>query len=116
MEREKEVGRLVRVLRQIALAERFSVLHNRKENLAEFNARQYNRILARLIELEPSIKDLFIELADDTPSRVIRLAACELAEYFAEDFESRHRGSPFRRCRKSRFFVGFGPLFDWRCR
>jgi hypothetical protein len=116
MEREKEIGRLVRVLRQIALAEKFSGLINPTEDLAQFNARQYNRIFARLIELEPSIKELFIELADNTPSRLTRLAARELGEYFAEDFEPQRRHSPFRRCRKSRFFTGFGPLFDWRCR
>lgn len=116
MEKEKEISRLVRVLRQIAFAEKFSGLFNKQEDLSEFNVQQYNRVLARLKEIEPSIENLFVELNEDTPSRIIRIAARKLAEYFEEDVQPKKHHRRFGRCGKRRIFVGFSPMFDWRCR
>ena len=117
MEKEKEISRLVRVLRQIAFAEKFSGLINKQEEFSEFNLQQYNRVLARLKEIEPSIENLFVELNEGTPSRVIRMAARELGEYFEEDVEpKKHRHRHFGHCRKRRIFAGFAPMFDWRYR
>jgi hypothetical protein len=116
MEKEKEISRLVRVIRQIAFAEKFSGFINQPEDFSEFNVQQFNRVLARLKEIEPSIENLFVELNEGTPSRVIRIAARELAEYFEEDFQPEKDRHGFGHCRKRRFFVGFPPIFDWRCR
>ncbi len=114
MEKEKEISRLVRVLRQIAFAEKFSVIISKKEDLSEFNQQQYNRILARLKELEPSIENLFVELHEGVSSKIIRMAARELAEYFDEDVKPQ-KHHHFGRWRKGRVFVGFAPGFDKHC-
>ncbi|MEZ5426811.1 MAG: hypothetical protein R2747_11130 [Pyrinomonadaceae bacterium] len=117
MEKEKEIGRLVRVLRQIAFVERFSAVSSKQEELSEFNSGQYNRILARLKEIEPSVANLFIELEEGANPRVIRLAAREVAEYFEEDIEPRRRKRHFGRCGSRGIVVEFKPpVFGGRCR
>lgn len=114
---EKEIGRLVRILRQIAFVERFSAVSGKREELSEFNRQQYNRILARLREIEPAIGNLFIELEEGASPAVIRLAARELAGYFGEDLPPRKRGRRRRRrCRVGGFVVGFPPVSGGRCR
>ena len=112
MEKEKEISGLVRVLRQIAFAEKFSGFINKNEDLSEFNLQQFNRILARLKELEPSIENLFVELNEGVSSKIIRMAAREVAEYFEEEPEPRRHHRHFGRCRKRRIFVGFAPMVD----
>jgi hypothetical protein len=46
---------------------------------------QYNRVLARLGEIEPSVKPLFAPLNETASSEVIRIAARELLAYFEAD-------------------------------
>jgi hypothetical protein len=116
MEKEKEISRLVGVLHQIAFVERFSIVSSKQEELSQFNSQQYNRILARLKEIEPSVENLFVELVEGTKPWVIRLAARELAEYFEEDIQPRKRKRHFSRCRTRRIVVDFSPIFGGRCR
>jgi hypothetical protein len=114
MEKEKEIKRLVRLLRQIACVERFSGLSSKQEELSDFNIQQYNRILKRLKEIEPAIENLFVELGEGTNRRVIRQAARELAGYFAEDFQSRKHKHHDGCCGKRRIIIGFPPFFSDR--
>ena len=64
MEREQEIAKLVNVLHRIGRAAAFSSWVKREEDAVKFCAAQYNRVLARLKELEPAIVTLFGELAE----------------------------------------------------
>jgi hypothetical protein len=119
-ERKREIAKLVRVLHQIAFAEKFSAWSERREDLSRFSAQQYNRVFARLKEIEPSIAGLFVEVQEDANPRVIRMAAHELAGYFEEELapeEKQHRGYGRKGCgSRKRVVVGFAPMFGGHCR
>lgn len=116
-EREREIAKLVRVLHQIAFAEKFSAWSDKQEDLSRFSVEQYNRVFARLKEIEPSIAGLFVEVKEGASPRVIRMAARELAGYFEEDFtaeEKQHRRHK-KGCGTKRVVIGFSPMFGGRC-
>ena len=82
---EKETTKLLNVLRRIARAAGYAEWNRSNTDAARFCVSQYNKILARLTELEPAVKPLFTQLADDTSPRVTRIAARELLAYFEAD-------------------------------
>jgi len=117
VEREREISKLVRVLNQIVHAEKFSSYSEKSGDISKFSATQYNRVFARLKELEPSIESLFVEVAEDANARVVRMAARELAGYFEDELSGEERKHEHRRrdhCGTKRVFVGFAPLFGGR--
>ena len=83
MERDKEITKLVNVLRRIARAASHAAW-TRDPNAARFCVTQYNKILNRLSELEPAI-NLFSPLAETASAEVTRIAAHELAAYFEDE-------------------------------
>jgi hypothetical protein len=85
---EQEQVKLLNVLRRIARAARYASWANSDQQAARFCVDQYNKVLARLSELEPSVKNLFTSLAEGASPEVTRMAARELLAYFeAEDPE-----------------------------
>jgi hypothetical protein len=92
VEREQEIAKLVNVLHRIARAASFSSWIKREEDAVKFCAAQYNRVLARLKELEPAILSLFAELAEDASPHVVRMAAHDLAAYFEDEIPARREG------------------------
>ena len=92
MEREKEIARLVNVLNKISRAASFSSWIKREDEAVRFCAAQYNRVLARLKELEPAIASLFGELALDASPHIIRMAASDVAAYFEDEIPGRGEG------------------------
>lgn len=91
MEREQEIAKLVNVLHKIARAAAFSSWVKREADAIRFVAAQYNRVLARLKELEPTISTLFGELGEDVSPQVTRMAAQDLAAYFEDEIPERGR-------------------------
>jgi hypothetical protein len=94
VEKEKEIAKLVNVLHRIARAASFSSWIKREEEAVKFCAAQYNRVLARLRELEPAVVSLFDELAVDASPHVVRMASHDLAAYFEDEIPQggeRHR-------------------------
>jgi hypothetical protein len=89
VEREQEIARLVNVLHRIARASAFSSWVKREADAVKFCAAQYNRVLARLKELEPAMATLFGELAEDASPQVTRMAAHDLAAYFEDEIPAR---------------------------
>ena len=85
---EQEVGKLLNVLRRIARAARYAEWTRSGPDATQFCAAQYNRVLARLGELEPAIKPLFTPLSESASAEVIRMAARELHAYFEVDDET----------------------------
>lgn len=81
MERERELAKLINVLLRIARAARHAAW-SRDTEAARFCALQYNKVLARVAELEPAVARLFVALPETSSADVTRIAAQELAAYF----------------------------------
>jgi hypothetical protein len=89
---EKETVKLLNVLRRIARAAGYAAWTKAGPDATQFCVAQYNRVLARLSELEPSVKPLFTPLNDSASAEVIRIAARELLAYFEADEPEHIRG------------------------
>jgi hypothetical protein len=100
---EQETGKLLNVLRRISRAAGYLAWSKAGPEATQFCVAQYNRVLARLGELEPSVKPLFTPLSETASPEVIRIAARELLAYFEADEPEFMRG--FARS----FYYGCGP-------
>jgi hypothetical protein len=84
METDRETAKLINVLRRIARAATHAAW-TRNAEAARFCVLQYNKILARLHELEPAVAALFTPLPETASPDVTRIAAHELAAYFDDE-------------------------------
>lgn len=107
---EQEVVKLLAVLRRIARAARYAEWTRSGPDATQFCAAQYNRVLARLGELEPAIKPLFTPLSESASAEVIRMAARELHAYFEADDETLFEPVP-----PIPPLPPFPPQFQFRC-
>ena len=83
---------LLNVLRRIARAAGYAAWTKAGPDATQFCVAQYNRVLARLSELEPSVTPLFTPLSESASAEVIRIAARELLAYFEVDEPEFMRG------------------------
>jgi hypothetical protein len=84
MERDREAGKLTSVLRRVARSATHAAW-TRNPEASRFCVLQYNKILARLSEIEPAAAALFTALPETASPDVTRIAAHELAAYFDDD-------------------------------
>ena len=84
MERDREIAKLINVLRRIARAASHAAW-SRDPDAARFCALQYNKVLARVSELEPAAGPLFTALPESASADVTRIAAHELVAYFEDE-------------------------------
>jgi len=113
---EQETVKLLNVLRRIARAAGYASWSKPGPDATQFCVTQYNRVLARLSELEPSVKPLFAPLSESASPEVIRMAARDVLAYFEVDEPDliRHFGRAFEiRC-KPRVRIRRMPMFS-RC-
>ncbi len=82
---EKETTKLINVLRRIARAAGYLLWVKSDPEAARFCVNQFNRVLARLNELEPGTSTLFTALADDASPNIVRMAARDVIAYFADE-------------------------------
>jgi hypothetical protein len=82
---ETETVKLVNVLRRIARGAGYAAWAKAEPQAVRFCVTQYNKVLARLVELEPNIKTLFTPLPEDAAADIVRIAARELAAYFEDE-------------------------------
>ncbi len=82
---EQETVKLLNVLRRIARAAGYAAWTKAAPDATQFCVAQYNRVLARLSELEPAINSLFTPLSESASPEVTRIAAKELLAYFEAD-------------------------------
>ena len=87
---ENDKVKLLNVLRRIARAAGYAAWVKREPEAARFCVAQYNKVLARLAELEPNLSALFTPLADETSPEVVRMAARELGAYFEDETAETH--------------------------
>ncbi len=95
---EKETVKLVNVLRRIARAAGYAAWVKSDPEAARFCSRQYNKVLARLTELEPALQPLFTSLDEGASAEVTRIAARELAGYFEDEVSEGYEWRIGRRC------------------
>ncbi len=110
MEREEELKKLINVLHRIGrMAVRVQWM-GAGEGEARFAVAQYNKVLARLAELDPSIKGVFEPLAEDSSLTVVAMACRQVVSYY-EDEVRPERGWGWG------FGAGFeaGPFFRAYC-
>lgn len=115
MEKEKEIAKLVNVLHRIARGAAFSSWVRRETDAVKFCAAQYNRVLARLRELEPAIISLFGELSEDASPHITRMAAHDLAAYFEDEIPGRReRYARARHCHPHVTAFAWSPMWGRR--
>lgn len=85
MEREKELIKLINVLRRTARAAVQSQWVESNGDAARFCVEQYNRVLARLKELDPGVSTLFEPLPASSSLTVVAVACRQLAAYYEDE-------------------------------
>jgi hypothetical protein len=85
MEREKELVKLINVLRRTSRMALQSEWTGGKEDAAAFCTEQYNRVLARLKELDPGVGVVFEPLAASSSLTVVAMASRQLAAYYEDE-------------------------------
>jgi len=86
MEREKELVKLINVLRRTSRMALQSEWTGGKEDAAAFCVDQYNRVLARLKELDPGVGVVFEPLPAGCSLTVVAMASRQLASYYEDEF------------------------------
>jgi hypothetical protein len=86
MDREKEIARLVRVLQQTArMAFQSEWTGSGSNDAAALCVDRYNRILVRLMALEPGLANVFEMLPTDSSLTAAAIACRQLASYFEDE-------------------------------
>src|SRR5262245_4555848 len=102
MERQKELAKLINVLRRTSrMALQSEWTGGSKEDAAAFCTDQYNRVLTRLKEIDPGIGAIFEPLPAGSSLTVVAMASRQLAAYYEDELGS-SRG----------FGRGYGFAFD----
>jgi hypothetical protein len=85
MERQKELIKLINVLRRTARMAMQSEWTGGKEDAAAFCTEQYNRVLARLKEIDATVGSVFDPLPPNSSLTVVAMASRQLAAYFEDE-------------------------------
>jgi hypothetical protein len=85
MEREKELVKLINVLRRTSRMALQSEWTGGKEDAAAFCTDQYNRVLARLKEMDPGVSVVFEPLPAGSSLTVVAMASRQLAAYYEDE-------------------------------
>jgi len=85
MEREKELLKLINVLRRTSRMALQSEWTGGKEDAAAYCTDQYNRVLARLKELDPGVSTVFEPLPPGSSLTVVAMASRQLASYYEDE-------------------------------
>ena len=92
MEREKELPKLINVLRRTSRMAMQSEWTGSAQDTAAFCAEQYNRVLARLKEIDDSVGKLFEPLPAASSLTVVAMACRQLAAYFEDEVGAQKAG------------------------
>ena len=85
MEREKELLKLINVVRRTSRMALQSEWTGGKEDAAAFCTEQYNRVLARLTEMDPGVAVIFEPLPAGSSLTVVAMASRQLAAYYEDE-------------------------------
>lgn len=85
MERDKELLKLINVLRRTSRMALQSEWTGGKEDAAAYCTDQYNRVLARLKELDAGVSTVFEPLPAGSSLTVVAMASRQLAAYYEDE-------------------------------
>lgn len=85
MEREREIAKLVNVLRRTARMAMQSEWTGGAQDTAAFCIGQYNRVLERLKEIDPDLAPIFQPLAENSSLGVAAMACRQLSAYYEDE-------------------------------
>ena len=85
MEREKELLKLINVLRRTSRMALQSEWTGGKEDAATYCTDQYNRVLTRLKEIDPNVSVVFEPLPSGSSLTVVAMASRQLAAYYEDE-------------------------------
>ena len=85
MEREKELAKLINVLRRTSRMALQSEWTGGSQDAAAYCTDQYNRVLARLKEIDPSVSTVFDPLPAGSSLTVVAMASRQLAAYYEDE-------------------------------
>lgn len=85
MERNKELLKLINVLRRTSRMALQSEWTGGKEDAAAFCTDQYNRVLARLKEIDPGVGVVFEPLPTGSSLTVVAMASRQLGAYYEDE-------------------------------
>lgn len=85
MERQKELTKLINVLRRTSRMALQSEWTGGKEDAAAYCTDQYNRVLARLKEIDPGVGTIFEPLPAGSSLTVVAMASRQLAAYYEDE-------------------------------
>ena len=85
MERQQEVAKLINVLRRTSRMALQSEWTGGKEDAAKFCTEQYNRVLARLKEIDAGLDSVFDPLPAGSSLTVVAMACRQLAAYYEDE-------------------------------
>ena len=85
MERQKELFKLINVLRRTSRMALQSEWTGGKEDAAAFCTDQYNRVLARLKEIDPGVGVVFEPLPAGSSLTVVAMASRQLGAYYEDE-------------------------------
>jgi hypothetical protein len=88
MEREKEIAKLVNVLRRTSRMALQSEWTGGSQDAAVYCVDQYNRVLARLKEIDPGVATVFDPLASGSSLTVAAMACRQLSAYYEDEVGS----------------------------
>ena len=85
MEREKEIAKLVNVLRRTSRMALQAEWTGGSQDVAAFCIDQYTRVLARLKEIDPDVGSVFDPLPENSSLTVAAMACRQLAAYYEDE-------------------------------
>lgn len=94
MEKEQELKKLINVLSRTARSAMRVQWMQAGESEARFAVSQYNKILARLSELDPSVKNVFDPLAEDSSLVTVAMACRQVVSYYEDEVKIEEEGWP----------------------
>jgi hypothetical protein len=96
MERDKEIVKLVNVLRRTSRMALQSEWTGSSQDVATFCIEQYNRVLARLKEIDADVGSVFDALAPGSSLTVAAMACRQLAAYYEDEVGRSHNWGDWR--------------------
>jgi len=94
MEREQELKKLINVLHRTARAAVRVQWMNAGESEQRFAVAQYNKIIARLGELDPNVKTVFEPLAEGSSLTTVAMACRQVVSYYEDEVKVEQEGWP----------------------
>ena len=86
MEREKEILKLINVLRRTARTALHAEWTGDQKDVAALCVERYNRVLARLKEIDASVAAVFEPLPAESSVAATAMACRQLAAYYEDEF------------------------------